>query len=333
METDYNINNIFNFLKNYGIDKKFVRDIILPDWWNDEIANSKVGYLQTAALITKNLGVNLSDFLGVPEELKLKENLTIKFKSSKNTNFSRELWPQSLALRISEMIKETFPDKFEIPFNTAADFRAAIIKKYNTITLKNLLEYLWEIGVPVLHVSVFPQNLKRMDGMVINHQGRPIIILSNNRKHDAWLLFILAHELGHIIKGHLSSSNNIIYDADLENIEEDNEEKEANGFALELITGTISPDFIPEKDYSPYQLLNLARTFGNELKIDPGILILNYAYIHNKFALAEQALKILNPKANAISVVLSELKTNLIIDKLSEENYDFFVKLTSLNRE
>ena len=49
-----------------------------------------------------------------------------------------------------------------------------------------------------------------MDGMVINTEKMPIITISKNRKHDAWLLFVILHELGHYIKNHLNADNNIV---------------------------------------------------------------------------------------------------------------------------
>ena len=63
MKVDFNINSIYYTLKKFGIDKNFIKDILLPDWWDDEIAKTKAGYLQTIDIISKNLGIDLASFL------------------------------------------------------------------------------------------------------------------------------------------------------------------------------------------------------------------------------------------------------------------------------
>jgi len=334
MTTEYNIKSIYKTLTSYGIDENFVRNILLPEWWDDEIASSKVGYLQAISIIAKNLGADAADFIYATETITLKRSLGIKYKTAKNISFGdKDIWPQSLALRVSELIEQTYTNDITGLPNESLEIRSQIIERYNSITLNNVLEFLWSSGIPVLHVSEFPKSTKKMDGMAVNYKGRPIIILSKNRKHDAWLLFILAHELGHIVKGHINKLDSVIYDSDIEIEEQDNEEKEANNFALELLIGDSQPNIIKKEIKLAFELVNIARPIGNKLNIDPGIIILNYAYRQRKYALSEQALKILSPHADAISVVKSKMQEYLKLENLSEENRDYFVKLTSLPEE
>ncbi|MDP3580466.1 MAG: ImmA/IrrE family metallo-endopeptidase, partial [Ignavibacteria bacterium] len=198
----------------------------------------------------------------------------------------------------------------------------------------NTLEYLWSSGIPVLHVPVFPKEVNKMDGMAVNLNGRPLIILSKNRRHDAWLLFILAHELGHIISGHLSNTDQIIYDVNLET-EADDEEQVANEFAAEFLNGAKSPSYFSSNISfnSPYGLVNYIRPLSKKLSVDTGIIALNYAYRTKNYALAEKALNILAPKADAVKLIQMKMKTKLDLEKLSEENYDYFTKLTSLSED
>ena len=80
MASDFNINTIYSTLKKFGIDKNFIKDILLPDWWEDEILKTKAGYLQTIDIISKNLGIDLANLLVNPGTINLKGNAQIKFK-------------------------------------------------------------------------------------------------------------------------------------------------------------------------------------------------------------------------------------------------------------
>ncbi len=332
MATEYNIKNIYRALQNYGIDRKFIQDIILPTWWEDDIANSKTGYFQTASLISKNLGINVSELINPTNSVALIRPAKIKFKFPRNVTFNTtDIWPNSLAVKISETIDQIYSIPLLNLSNNALEIRNSIKGQYGKIDLNNMLEYLWSSGIPVLHVPVFPKEVYKMDGMAVNLNGRPLIILSKDRQYDAWLMFILAHELGHIVNGHLSNKDQIIYDVNLET-EEDDEEHLADDFATELLNGTKSPSYFSSNKIfsSPYEFVNYIRPLSKKLSIDPGIIVLNYAYKTKNYALAEQAHKILTPKADAVKVIQLKMKTKLNLEKLSEENYDYFVKLTSL---
>lgn len=332
MTTNININEIYDRLKKFGIDKNFIKNILLPNWWDEELPKTKAGYLQTIDIISKNLGIDLAGFLKNPEIINFKGNALIKFKIAKNINISDNfIWPKSLALRLSEIIKELYTIEMKSLPKNALEIRAQIFQNSQKLNLDTMLDYLWDNGIPVLHVSEFPKDVKRMDGMIINLTNQPIIIVSKKRMQDAWLLFIIAHELGHLIKGHLTMSDNIIYDSDIEN-EQDREEKEANEFALELLTGSVSPNFaITQSIINPFILFNKVIEISNETNIDPGVITLNFAYKTKKWALAEETLKILNPKADAVSKIKEKIMSNLNFSNTSEENADFFLRITSLS--
>lgn len=332
MTADFNINTIYTTLEKFGIDKKFIKDILLPDWWDAEIAKTKVGYLQTIDIISKNLGIDLAKFAANPETISLKGNAVIKYKTAKNINIPDNLiWPKSLAFRISELIEEVLSIELKPIPDNALEIRNQIIKNYKILNLDTLLDYLWNHGIPVLYISEFPKDVNKMDGMIVNLSNRPTIIIYKKRKHDAWLLFVLAHELGHFIKGHLSKSGNIIYDTDIEN-EPDNEEREANEFAIQLLMGSETKNFnIQERIESPYKLSNIVRAIGKEFKIDPGVIVLNFAYKTKYWALAEQTLKILDPKADAVKKIKEKIRQHFSFENTTEENADFLIKITSLS--
>jgi len=333
MATNTQIENVFSRLKQHGIDKNFIREILLPEWWDEKVLTSKAGYLQTLSILAKNLNINLTDLLRESQTLSLQNPLPIKFKKSENVDIEPDdIWPNALASRITDLVNNTFSiPQFDLPAE-ASELRKVFLGSNEKIELDSVLDFLWQKGIPVLYVSQFPRDVHKMDGMVIKSRDRYIIIVSKTRKHNAWLLFIILHELGHILKGHLKGTESVIYDIEIELVT-DKEEKEANEEALVFLSNSPAPKFIEGSFQTGFQLANAAMKKAKEYNLDPGVLALNYAYLNNKFPLTQQALKILDPEADAISLIKNKMKQYLALDNLSEENYDFFVKVSSLQGE
>jgi len=333
MENETNINNVYTLLKSKGIDKKFVREVLLPSWWDESILSSKAGLLQTLSLISKNLGTDLSDLVSNKKNIQLSSNFNIKFKQNKSyKNLTTDFFPQALSSRLYNLVNKTYKKEFNLNLSSVQELREVFLTGYNEINLFNILEYLWNVGIPVIFISEYPKNINKLDGMVFKFDNRPIILISSKRKHDAWLIFILAHELGHIFLNHLSDTENIIFDQNLE-ITDNNEEAEANDFAINfLIEGR---DNIPDlyNIDNTYKLINRLRPISQKLKIDSGVLSLIYAYSNNNFLSASKVLNSMYPEANASKKVVEIMKRMLTLDNLSEEDLDYFEKITGIAEE
>src|SRR3546814_3287801 len=103
----------------------------------------------------------------------------------------------------------------------------------------------WGLGIPVVHLRVYPLAAKRRSAMSVRVGNRFAILMARDATYPAPLAFHLAHELGHIFLHHLVDGHAIV---DLESIEEladgnDPEEHAADAFALELLTGRPSLTF------------------------------------------------------------------------------------------
>lgn len=329
-----NLNSIFSSLNNYGIDKSFLKKVILPDWWTEDILSSKTGYFQTLSIIAKNLNLKVSDLINHPENLSPVNLFPIKFKKAANVEISsKDLWPNILASRISALINEAFSASAKEITPNVNELRKMFLTQYKTIELNSILDFLWQMGIPIIYISQFPRNIHKMDGMVIKSGGRHIIFLSKNRKHKAWALFIILHEFGHILNTHLKESESVIYDIDVET-EIDEEEKQANEFALSFLFDSSNNHNLTEGQFKTgFQLAVYCQKKAASLNIDPGVVALNYAYHFKNFPLAQQALRILDPTADAISLIKSKMKSYLNLENLSEENLEFFLKVTALEGE
>ena len=126
--------------------------------------------------------------------------------------------------------------------------------------------------------------------------GRPVIVLCKRDRHTAWLLFILAHELGHIALSHIKD-NEVLLDEDVKDLG-DQEEEEANAFAIELLAGDADRRYSYTGDtwLGAQQLAQLAAEVGARDCVDPGHIVLNYAHTMNGYwGVANAALDILEP--------------------------------------
>lgn len=328
--TTENINHIYERLKSKGIDKSYIREVLLPKWWNEEILSSKAGFLQTVSIIAKNLGVKLSDLLSESDELHLTQTVPIKFKQNKSYNtLTTDFFPQTLSAKLYSLIKSSFEREFTLSIDDPAELRKDFLSNYDKIDLSNLLDYLWKKGLPVIYVSEYPKNVNKLDGMVFNFENRPVIIVSSKRKHDAWLIFILVHEAAHILKKHLSNSENVIFDSTLENAEND-EEKEANEFAVKFLIETENNVPSALNLDSSFKLVNQIRPIGDKLKIDAGVITLMSAFKANNFVLGSQALNVMDPEPDASSKVKTKMMEFLDLDNLTEEELEYFENLTGV---
>jgi Zn-dependent peptidase ImmA (M78 family) len=322
---------LYSRLGSVGFPRKYLREIILPDWWDDEIAHNPAGYAEGLMILSRNLGLDLASMQNEAVPVGLRNLGPCKFKKSPNTSEKELMLARSLATRVVELISPAVPEpRNPLPTSASAIRQSLLGAGVRWISLANLVDYCWSVGLPVLHISAFPPGAKKMEGLASVRSGRCAVVLSKNARHSAWLLFILTHELGHIAQGHVSRDG-VLVDELVDRSSRDNEEKAANAFALELLTGTTDLRVLPMGPGRSARLLaRAALDVGVHEQIDPGHIVLNCAYQMGGdfFALANAALKVLEPHADAIALLQSRMIAHLDKTKLPTDTYDFILRVT-----
>ncbi len=329
----YNLSNIYLRLKELGIDKRYIHEVLLPEWWNDEMLTTKAGFIQTASTIAKNLSVGLSELLDTGATLALKTPIEIRFKTrNRQGSLADQFFPNSISAKLSKVVFKSFGNEIEINPSTSSEMRREYFTRNKFLDLAGLTDFLWSKGIPVVYISKIPAKVPKFDGMTYKINGRPIIVVSSKRAQDAWLLFILAHELGHIFLGHLSDSENGIIDTDISELN-NSEEEQANNYAIEFLINDINN--LPSKTImsNPFKIANVARECARLLQVDPGQVALMTAYRDKTFPTVSKALNILNPNADAAAVIKSKMAEHLKLDELSGEDREFFERITGLTGE
>jgi hypothetical protein len=181
------------------------------------------------------------------------------------------------------------PDVQPVP---ADILRAAILAGNQHVDLRSLLATCWALHIPVIHLRVFPLEAKSMQAMVVRSGGRFAILLGRDASYPAPVAFTLAHELGHIMLGHLDEAPALI---DLKDSaiarDGDDQENAADEFALTLLTGSPNPDIQTNLDrFNAPTLAKAVLDAAPKYRIEPGTLALCLAYRRHAWPVAMSAL-------------------------------------------
>lgn len=329
------IKSLYSRLGQVGLTRAFVLRTAFPHWWDDEIANNPAGYAQGLMLLSRHLGLDLASLQDEKSPLKLREFGVCKFKKRADVSEDQLALARVMATRTAQLAAAAMPDEPQPLPSDASEVRQRILGGGAAwVGLRELLDYCWSIGLPVLHLDHFPKNACRPHGFASRLKGRPVIVLCRRSKHSAWLLFILAHELGHLVLGHVPEDGALL-DEHIDNESTDSEEEEANAFAIELLTGDSGRRFVATGRWpNARALAESAREIARRQMIDPGHVALNYAHSMGPafYPVGTAALNLLEPHADAISLVRSVMAEHLDWSLLPEDSSEFLMRVTQDGR-
>lgn len=272
-----------------------MKSYVLPEWWQDEMADLPANRALAEAYIAKQLGFQVTQLRDKAHPLSDPPTAQVRFKRYKNEVDDKVrvsvIVAQRAARYVARWVEESTPP-FTAP-TSALEIRNEILRKSQNVDLKSLLELCWRKGIAVLPLAQTPSKSKRFDGMATFIDHRPVIVLASGRDSPPWLAFTLAHELGHIMLSHVSPGSTAMIDGSLaSDTGSSTHERAADRFACELLTGHPEPSIRQLKANGP-QLAIHATRFGRERGIDPGVLTLIYAKSNSRWGAAQTALKYL----------------------------------------
>lgn len=143
---------------------------------------------------------------------------------------------------------------------------------------------------------------------------RPVIVLASGYDSPPRQAFYLAHEVGHILRGHVKPGGEMLADSDLDTATEDKDEREADGDALELLTGQRTPEFSATYGLTAPKLRAAAERFEEQHGVHAGSVTLIYGKTAQRMPVAIAALKLMNMDAGARAIVAEALRRRLISD-------------------
>lgn len=330
-QTQLRMADLYDRLDAIGFSKSFVRQKILPEWWDNELEQTQAAVVEAALYLSRRLNLKASSLLSPEAQLLFEVAGSTKFKCQQNVECGALQVASAVASRLADLVAYAcIPPSQPLQPCTAAAVRQAVFQatQRSVVHLDGLLEFCWQQGIPVIHMAEFPPG-KKFHGMIAMSDKRPVIVVGLNDASPSRLLFVVAHELGHLFKGHVTDSTLVDSTIKLLDID-DQEEADANEFAVELLLG--KPDMIY---YTPHhlaseELVDHAKRIAQRDSVDAGVVAWNYGFYKKHWGAVRKALPILEGEIKAPQQINSYLQRYLDWERLSEDNQDYLALMTHL---
>ena len=316
-------------LRGFGISNSAI-SAAWPRWWSDEADASPSAQAELRFSVARRLGLDPRSLLDDGDEPRFLWREEARFKHLSGESDVERAGITSFGRAVAAVVVAASPTPtVTIAGARSLDLRRQILRSGRPyVDLLDLLSLAWSSGVPVIHLRVFPWTHKRMAAMTVRLGDQWAVLLGKDSGYPAPIAFYIAHELGHIALNHLAVDRLIV---DFEEVRpttqtEDAEEKAADEFALELLTGDLRPTVLPEVPgrRSAIELARRAMGSAAALEIEPGMLAQAFGYSTGDWATATAAMRHIYGRAVPIWTVVNGVAGNqLDLDGLTEDATDF----------
>lgn len=276
-------------LRRAGLSKAAI-DAAWPDWWSEDAAQSPSARAELRFALARRLGLSPQKLLGERVEFVWKNEARFKHLTAADAALEAAL--ASFGMIIGGLLLRATPVHGSLVGVSADDLRSAILTNRDFVDLQSLLATCWGLGIPVVHLRVFPLETKAMHAMVVQSEGRHAILLGRDDSYPAPIAFTLAHEIGHIALDHLESAPALVDMEEPDGQSTDDQELAADRFALAVLTGREEP--VIETSLAEFNAPTLAASVlkaGPQLRIEPGVLGMCLGHQRNAWALARAAMR------------------------------------------
>lgn len=304
----------------------------LPEWWEEAVAHPS-GVFEVRGFVAKHFGLEI----GPDGRLRQRLMPHACFKTRTGTDVSEVASARAMATAVAKVIASVTTTPWNGSLPSAAELRGAAVANDDTpwVGLDGLLDACWSNGVPVIYMPSLPVTKSKMDGMVTFCSGRPVILVTKKASAPAWMLFVLAHEMGHVAEGHLDQrEGRAIVDEKVseEDGNTDEQETAANNYALQVLTGGERGNIRLNRLMNAASLADAARHFGRAHGIDPGHVILNAVKnspVKGKepWPLGSAALKHIGEDVPTTDICREFLRRNIDAGALSDDSFEFLERI------
>jgi len=307
--------SLYSRLRAAGYDAEFVRNWVLPDWWEDSLAQNPANRALAEIAISRMLGLPIQTLRDPQAKLERPLVGDVRLKRLRSTK-PDEVAPAIVLAQQAATTIVPFLQNLP-PFTPQRDplvIRAALLKTNPVVDLGALVEFAWSAGVAILHLSALPTASKKFSGLALFSDARPVDVLASASDSPPWLAFHLAHELGHIMLGHVQVGQDGLADIDFAKLEDEGTEEEADRFALLLLTGHPEPQLKAVYGMTAEKLVAAARQTQQSQRVDAGTIALVYGLTAKRMPVAQNALKLMQMHRGARAILGSALKRRLPAD-------------------
>lgn len=314
-------------------------DAAWPDWWSDAAEQSGSARAELRLALSRKLGLDPRSLLEDEDVPRFFWRGAGRFKHLSAESEQQRDAITSFGRAIASLMIGLTPPHETIAGTSALALRSmALDPQTNVVRLVDLLSLCWSAGIPIAHLRVFPLQQKRMAAMTVRIADRSAILLGKDSEYPAHIAFYLAHELGHIALEHVSAGDAIVDLDDTEHASSndlDSEERQADAFALELLTGHASPQILPKDGhYSSKELARVAQKASAQLQIEAGVIALCFGHATRDWASANAALPLIygpgKPVWREINAVAA---AQMDLADLPHDNRDYLSSVLGLRED
>ena len=325
--TDRFANQLASQLRTAGLSDQAIK-AAWPSWWSDELASELSGRAELRFALARRLGLSPKSLSGDRVEFIWTKNA--KIKNGANEDAANERILVAFAHAIGRTMTSATATPQDLNGLTPLKIRHLILKDRPFVDLRGVLAFYWAVGIPVVHLRVFPLPANSMHAMVVRVGSRPAVFLARDSNYPAPTAFTLAHELGHIVLGHVAESSALIELEDPVSIRtSDEQELGANRFARTLLTANEQPKI--ETNANDFKASTLAKTVikaSEQYKIEPGTLALLLAHDSGAWKRSMAALKFIYPTPGPMWCEVNAIaKCELDWDALTHDEVDYALKV------
>jgi hypothetical protein len=307
-----------------------------PRWWSDAAEGSPSARAELRFGVARRLGLDPGSLLNDAEPPRFLWREEARFKHLTSEDEIERAGIASFGRAVANAINDVArPAAADLAGFAATELRSQLLASGRPwVALQDLVAASWGVGIPVVHLRVFPWRRKRMAAMAVRVGARSFILLSKDADYPAWIAFYLAHELGHIALGHVDADHALV-DLDIGDSvsHDDGEENAADGWALELLTGRSQPVVVSKHGHrSAHELARTSLSTGPELGIEPGTLALCFGYSTAHWATANGALKEIYQTPSPVwRAINAYARDQLELDEAPAEAVDFLTSVLALS--
>jgi len=321
------IKQLSNRLKE--LDAKLSKELknYVPDWWDEELNDSPSAVQQLLMSLARFINLDLKSVLDKTQPLKFKTSVC-NYKHASNKEQSQLKTATALVSSAARIIAQATTSEFKA-FPDALTLRSSLLNAGNAcINFEALVRYCWQQGVPILYLPELPTT-KKMDAVVVDINGTPVIAITKKCTHESKFLFLLAHEMGHIYHQHLTLGQLIVDEKISGDIDKDEQENQANQFAIALLTGQYQTQY-SWNIKNPQLLKSKAQEESRLKNIDAGHIILNWAHLKKDWAISGKALNLLYRNENWTKLLKTQIFEHISEDEVYEDQLDYLYKLMKI---
>jgi hypothetical protein len=300
-----------------------------PRWWSSEANASRSAQTELAFTVARRLGLDPRSLIEEGEEPRFLWRAEARFKRlSDETDLERQ-GITSFGRSLATMLLQAAPEAVSTLVGaTASALRERVLDRSPFVGLPDLLAVAWSAGTPVVDARVFPWERKRVAAMAVSVGERATIAVVKEARYPAQVAYLLGHELGHVALAHVGRDAALVdlEDANRPIASTDAEERAADEFALELLTGQPRPEIraVDEVRASGRELAERSIGAARGLQIEPGVIAQIYGFTTGAWETVGVAMRHIYPNtAPAWEGVNQIARGQLDLERLPDDAADY----------